>query len=218
MADTSSGEKRSRAKKSAKRGKGAKRKDVHTSEGVLANLPGTRPQRSSARRDAVRQTASAKVEPTGAPAPKPRRAASATAQSTPVSGRKLRPTASSKAQPAPKQVAAKQRPVKARMKVTAKKRQQDPAPRQGFETEGDPVSGPVQPPGGVDLLSSAAELAGELVEETEVEVDPLVARAIKGSGRRAPFAAAGLGRVRVEDELRVPIREPAGGERRGPDR
>ena len=168
MADTSSGEKRSRAKKSAKRGKGAKHKDVRASEGVLANLPRTRPQRSSARRDAVRQTASAKVEPTGAPAPKPRRAASATAQSTPVSGRKLRPTASSKAQPAPiparKQVAAKQRPAKARMKVTAKKRQQDPAPRQGFETEGDPVSGPVQPPGGVDLLSSAAELAGELTK------------------------------------------------------
>ena len=44
----------------------------------------------------------------------------------------------------------------------AAKRVQDPAPRQGFETEGDPVSGPVQPPGSVDLLSSAAELAGEL--------------------------------------------------------
>ena len=39
-----------------------------------------------------------------------------------------------------------------------------PAPRQGFETESDPVSGPVQPPGGVDLLASAAELAGELTK------------------------------------------------------
>jgi hypothetical protein len=42
------------------------------------------------------------------------------------------------------------------------KRLRDPAPRQGFETENDPLSGPVQPPGGLDLLASAAELAGEL--------------------------------------------------------
>ncbi len=48
-----------------------------------------------------------------------------------------------------------------RAKSTAK-RPQDPAPRQGFESESDPVSGPVQPPGNVDLLASAAELAGEL--------------------------------------------------------
>jgi hypothetical protein len=44
------------------------------------------------------------------------------------------------------------------------KRLQDPAPRQGFEIESDPLSGPVQPPGGVDLLASAAELAGELTK------------------------------------------------------
>ncbi len=84
MADTSSGGKRSRAKKSAKRGKGAKRKDVRDSEGVLANLPRTRPQRSSARRDAARRTASVKVEPTDIPARKPRRVASATAQPGPA--------------------------------------------------------------------------------------------------------------------------------------
>ncbi len=47
---------------------------------------------------------------------------------------------------------------------SAAERHQDPAPRQGFETESDPVSGPVQPPGGVDLLTSAAELAGELAK------------------------------------------------------
>jgi hypothetical protein len=127
MSDTSSGGKRSRAKKSAKRGKGAKRKDVRASEGVLANLSRTRPQRSSARRDAARRAASAKVEPTGAP----------------------------------ERILAKKRPSKSKVKA---KRLQDPVPRQGFETEGDPVSGPVQPPGGVDLLSSAAELAGELTK------------------------------------------------------
>jgi hypothetical protein len=102
MSDTSSGSPRSRTKSSAK------------PDGVLANLPRTRPQRSSARRDAAR-----------------------------------------------KQAMTKKRQAKAKV---VPKRAQDPVPRQGFETEGDPVSGPVQPPGGVELLSSAAELAGELTK------------------------------------------------------
>jgi len=128
MSDTSSGRGRSKAKKSAK--KKAKRKDTHASEGVLANLPRTRPQRSSVRRDAARRTVSAEAKPVRTAADK--------------------------------QVTAKKRPAKAAKRAT--KPPQDPAPRQGFETEGDPVSGPVQPPGGVDLLSSAAELAGELTK------------------------------------------------------
>lgn len=163
MADTSSGGKRSRAKKSAKRGKGAKRKDVRDSEGVLANLPRTRPQRSSARRDAARRTASVKVEPTDIPARKPRRVASATAQPGPAPTDKPPLTIPTKTEPtpAPERILAKKRPSKSKVKA---KRLQDAVPRQGFETEGDPVSGPVQPPGGIDLLSSAAELAGELTK------------------------------------------------------
>jgi hypothetical protein len=178
MADTSSGRERSRAKKPTK--KNARDKDALASDGVLANLPRTRPQRSSARRDAARRTVSAAAgEPTGAPARKQRPTASAKAQPTATSkaqptpsaaGRKPRPTAA-KAQaattPASKQTVAKKRPAKAKEKTSATataERFQDPAPRQGFETERDPVSGPVQPPGGVDLLSSAAELAGELTK------------------------------------------------------
>src|ERR1700678_3579107 len=107
MSDTSSGGKRSRAKKSAKRGKGAKHKDVRASEGVLANLPRTRPQRSSARRDAARRSTSANVEPTGPPVRKPRRVASATAQPT----------------PAPERILTKKRPSKSKVKA---KRLQDP--------------------------------------------------------------------------------------------
>jgi len=145
MADTSSGGKRSRAKKRAKRGKGAKRTDVPASEGVLANLPRTRPQRSSARRDAARRTTSVKVEPTDASARKPPSTISTKAEPTPV----------------PERIQAKKRPSKSKVKA---KHLQDAAPRQGFETEGDPASGPVQPPGGVDLLSSAVELAGELTK------------------------------------------------------
>jgi hypothetical protein len=37
------------------------------------------------------------------------------------------------------------------------------APRQGFEAEPDSL-GPVQPPGSMELVSSAAELAGELAK------------------------------------------------------
>jgi hypothetical protein len=56
---------------------------------------------------------------------------------------------------------AKARPAKTK---TAVKPLQEPAPRQGFESDSDPVRGPVQPPGGVDVLNSAAEHAGELTK------------------------------------------------------
>ena len=38
------------------------------------------------------------------------------------------------------------------------------APRQGFECEGERASGPVQPPGGAELVASAAEIVGELAK------------------------------------------------------
>jgi hypothetical protein len=137
MSDTSSGSPRSNAKSSAKPGakapaeKNAGRGDVLAAEGVLANLPRTRPQRSSARRDAAREHDAARRQ------------------------------ATTKKQSAKAKATVKAMPKKAK---AASKRVQDRVPRQGFETEGDPVSGPVQPPGSVDLLSSAAELAGELAK------------------------------------------------------
>jgi hypothetical protein len=166
MSDTSSGSPRSNAKSSAKRSakagragtkKNAGRRDVLASDGVLANLPRTRPQRSSARREEARRATATTGATTPSPTRRPRAAAAAKAQPS----------------PAPKPVAAKKTPTKAKAKAKAEprtkakaaaKRAQDPVPRQGFETEGDPVSGPVQPPGGVELLSSAAELAGELTK------------------------------------------------------
>jgi hypothetical protein len=196
MSDTSSGSPRSRAKSSAKPGtkagragtkkKNAGRRDVLAGEGVLANLPRTRPQRSSARRDAARRATGSAA--TTAPA-QARTAATTKAQpaqptvaSISAPARKPRSATPAKVQPspAPKPAAAKKAPAKARTDSAAKpkvaprakakarpkpaKRAQDPVPRQGFETEGDPVSGPVQPPGSVELLSSAAELAGELTK------------------------------------------------------
>jgi hypothetical protein len=133
MSDTSSGRGRSGAKKPTK--KNGRRKDALPSEGVLANLPRTRPQRGSARRDAARLTAADETKPVRTAAVK-----QATAKKRP----------------------AKEHPAKAAKR--AAKPLQDPAPRQGFETESDPVSGPVSPPGGVDLFASAAELAGELTK------------------------------------------------------
>jgi hypothetical protein len=136
MSDPSSGERQANTKKRPKatvKGGDARA----SSEGVLANLPRTRPQRSSARRDAARR---ATPETKAKPAPK--------------------------AKPPRKQTTAKKGPSRA--KLTAQPIQdpaqpiQDPAPRQGFEAESEHLNGPVQPPGGVDLFASAAELAGEL--------------------------------------------------------
>lgn len=37
-------------------------------------------------------------------------------------------------------------------------------PRQGFESDGEIASGSVEPPGAAEIVSSAAELAGELAK------------------------------------------------------
>ena len=130
--------------------------DAAQPSGVLANLPRTRPQRSSARRDAARAR-----RPRCASAHRRRRT-----QATPAAAQRQataeakRPTSATKAE----RPAAKKRPsTPPKSKATAK-RLQEPAPRQGFESEGDRASGPVQPPGGVELVASAAELVGELAK------------------------------------------------------
>jgi hypothetical protein len=41
---------------------------------------------------------------------------------------------------------------------------EETVPRQGFEPDGELASGSVQPPGAAELVSSAAELAGELAK------------------------------------------------------
>ena len=39
-----------------------------------------------------------------------------------------------------------------------------PRPRQGFESESENMNGSVQPPGGAELVASAAEIVGELAK------------------------------------------------------
>jgi len=104
-------------------------------QGVLANLPRTRPQRATPRRAAARDNARA-----AAPARGRARAHGSAARAKGRAG----------AGPVPR---AK----------TAEGRRQT-APVQGFESESEAATGSVQPPGAVELLASAAEVVSELTK------------------------------------------------------
>jgi hypothetical protein len=111
--------------------------------GVLANLPRTRPQRATARRAAARRSGEAEVALATTMAP--------AAQSS----------AAKAAKPRAKGAKAKRAPT-SRSRGSA--RPAESVPRQGFESEGERASGPVSPPGGIELVASAAELLGELAK------------------------------------------------------
>jgi hypothetical protein len=104
--------------------------------GVLAGLPSTRPQRLSARRVATRARTPRETTARALP----RKAAAGAARTA------------KKPQKAPKRTSPR----------AASERER--APRQGFEAEPDSLDGPVAPPGGAELVASAAELAGELAK------------------------------------------------------
>ena len=60
--------------------------------------------------------------------------------------------------PAPKRA----RGASGRVRASAPK--EDGTPRQGFESEGETMSGSVQPPGSAEFAASAVELLGELAK------------------------------------------------------
>ena len=142
--------------------------------GVLANLPRTRVQRSSARRIAARDGAARaaaapassalsgeaqKAPPAGSPpAPKrgkgARKPASASRKAAAPAGSRPRARAQGAASSRARRGAASSR-------ATAKA---DRAPRQGFESEADATTGPVMPPGGAELLNAATELLSEVAK------------------------------------------------------
>jgi hypothetical protein len=152
--------------------------DSHDGDGpgVLANLPRTRPQRASPRRAAAREAARASSEPKRANAGKraaPRRAKQAADNGAGEGGAARAATAGGGRAGS----AAGQQPAARRGKRTAGKRTAgtrrrptrsvpmlDPVPRQGYEAEDDAATRPVQPPGGAELLISAAEIVGELAK------------------------------------------------------
>jgi hypothetical protein len=147
-------------------------------DGVLANLPRTRPQRASARRTAAR--ARAGTPPSTAPG----RGASET--SPPAdNGRSPSPAEVIARPAAPSAGAREPTPAKgpaSKRRATSAKRPAGPArkasasssrasaakagsaPRQGFDCEGDSASGSVQPPGGIELVASVAEIVGEVAK------------------------------------------------------
>ncbi len=141
--------------------------------GVLANLPRTRPQRATARRAASRGAASDAARTRKNPSPKrpaahplasaaapekttvsPLRDSSASATAKQSAGKRApRPAATPKRKPAPRKSAARRnRPI------------DEPAPRQGFECDGEAPGSSIQPPGGAELVASAAEIVGELAK------------------------------------------------------
>jgi hypothetical protein len=104
--------------------------------GVLVNLPHTRPQRASARRAAARETAGGGVARRKAPS---------------------RSTSAGRS-------AARKRSGTAARGPKAPARVREPAPRQGFESDTESMSGSVRPPGGAEFVASAAEIVGELAK------------------------------------------------------
>lgn len=125
--------------------------DGAAGEGVLSNLPRTRPQRASPRRTAARAASAKQASaPPAKPAPKAQRSVGTQPRS---------------AARAPRLAAAKPRVAPPKPRVAAAKRRSMPtrtkAPQQGFEADpGDSL----QPPGGIELVASAAEIVGELTK------------------------------------------------------
>jgi hypothetical protein len=118
-------------------------------QGVLANLPRTRPQRPSARRAAARQSSARQ------PASKSRGNASPKAS-------ERKPSRVDRANGRGTRTRSGLSPTAPRTQKRAGAR--EPVPRQGFESESDRASRPVQPPGAPELAASAAEIIGELAK------------------------------------------------------
>jgi hypothetical protein len=134
---------------------------------VLANLPRTRPQRSSPRRAAARRKSTrAKRADDGAAtvARSSARGAKTTAKSAArATTEAARPARSSRAKTT-KSAAAKRRKPSAPRRASAQRAAREAVPKQGFESEADRTRGPVEPPGGTELVASAVEIFGELAK------------------------------------------------------
>ncbi|MEA2200915.1 MAG: hypothetical protein QOI89_1511 [Solirubrobacteraceae bacterium] len=138
-------------------------------ESVLANLPRTRPGRTSPRRAAARTSSSDTSTDNGsgasvsaAPAKRPSTRRAQPGGSSPARKRPTRPKAAT-----PKAAtgsASKRGKASTSARRAGSARTRERVPRQGFETEADRARGPVQPPGGTELVTSAVEIVGELAK------------------------------------------------------
>jgi hypothetical protein len=154
---------------------------VRDSAGVLANLPRSRPQRSSARRVAARDGGSArpaqdtpdgparqspdgadghKRERSGAKATKSARKPKTAAGTRATGATATGATAAGARSRASGKTGTRAREETARSRTGAAKR----APRQGFESESESTTGPVVPPGATEFLTAATELVTEVAK------------------------------------------------------
>jgi hypothetical protein len=149
--------------------------------GILSQLPRTRPQRSSRHREAARNGSVAGAASTATPSAADG-AAPAGQKTSARTAKKAAPRSRSKAaRPSAKRgadgssgAAGASASTKAPSRgSSAKRRPRTPgpssgaaptAPRQGFESEGERASGSVHPPGGAELVASAAEIVGEFAK------------------------------------------------------
>ena len=155
--------------------------------GILSQLPRTRPQRSSRHRTAARDGSAAESasmttsSAANGQAPAAEKVSGRTAKKAAPRSRSkaARPSAKHGADGSPgagagasasaptkasRGSSAKRRPRPAGPSSAAAPRATPTAPRQGFECEGERASGTVHPPGGAELVASAAEIVGELAK------------------------------------------------------
>ena len=118
--------------------------------GSWSTCRSTRPQRSSPRRAAARKAAQAARAGAGAPARGTSR----------PQGARNKPAADALARRA--RAPARKRPARAQSAGASPKR--GVAPRQGFESDSESHERLGQPPGGAELVASAAEIVGELAK------------------------------------------------------
>jgi hypothetical protein len=137
--------------------------------GILAGLPRTRPQRASARRAAARAVAAGETpraparSATHSPARKSQRSAASKAPRAPA--RKGPHTPAHNATLSPARKAPRSAASKAPRAAADRSEQTgESVPLQGYEPEDGAFNRTIQPPGGAELVTSIAELAGELAK------------------------------------------------------
>ncbi len=133
-------------------------------QGVLSKLPRTRPQRASPRRAAARAASAAADAATAAsttttPAPARSNGRPSTRAESAAARTSKRPTSKRASAGGQRVRGARARPARKAVAATV-----EPAPRQGFECEPERAGGTVHPPGGAELVASAAEIVGELAK------------------------------------------------------
>jgi hypothetical protein len=145
-------------------------RDTAQDAGILAALPRTRPQRSSPRRAAARggapKTATATKATTHANG-RPKKAKAGTAapvkkQNTAADATAAKKATATNRSPVRASV-PRLRPVKLQTTRMRSAHEEPPVPRQGYEPEDEVELGAtVDPPSGVELVESVADIVGEL--------------------------------------------------------